>query len=224
MQNKTQIFLKENGKIIIAFIGLFIVAMGGSWILFSFVFKSNIAPVTGSVVNSARSKINPNLPKTESCPINGMKYTAEEKAICSGRRPAIVMVENHVDSRPPEGLSKADFIYETVAEGGITRFAAVFYCGAASGDIKVAPVRSSRFYFINWASEYGDRPLYVHVGGANDFGANGGSKPVGEIDPRVDAIGLLEKIGWRIPGGNDYDASYGGGYPVFFRDLERLGP
>src|SRR5258708_7009986 len=133
------------------------------------------------------------------------------------------MVENHVDSRPPEGLSRADMVYEAVAEGGITRFAAVFYCGAAAGDPPFAPVRSSRFYFINWASEYGDRPLYVHVGGANDFGANGGSKPFGEIDPRVDAIGLLEKIGWRIPGGNDYDASYGGGYPVFFRDLERLG-
>lgn len=34
---------------------------------------------------------------------------------------------------------------------------------------------------------------------------------------------MLEKIGWRIPGGNDYDASYDAGYPIFFRNLERLG-
>src|SRR5258706_13060533 len=220
---KLQTYIKANGRMIGMFTGLFLVAAAASWILFSFVIKGGVSPVTNSRVNSTRSKIKPNLPKTEACPINGMKYTAAEKAIWSGRRPAVIMIENHAESRPVEGLSRADFVYEAVAEGGITRFAAVFYCGAAAGDIKVAPVRSSRFYFINWASEYGDRALYVHVGGANDFGANGGSKPAGEIDPRVDAIGLLEKIGWRIPGGNDYDASYGGGYPVFFRDLERLG-
>src|SRR5260221_10671481 len=190
--NKLQVFMKANGKEIWGFIGLFIVAAGGSWILFSFILGGNgVTPVGNSGVNSTRSKINPNLQKTEACPINGLKYTAEEKSIWSGRRPAVVMVENHVDSSPPEGLSKADMIYEAVAEGGITRFAAVFYCGAAAGDIKVAPVRSSRFYFINFASEYGDRPLYIHVGGANDFGANGGSKPVGEIGPQVYGLGLL---------------------------------
>ncbi len=220
---KLQTYIKANGRMIGMFTGLFLVAAAASWILFSFVIKGGVSPVTNSGVNSTRSKINPNLPKTEACPINGMKYTAAEKAIWSGRRPAVIMIENHAESRPVEGLSRADFVYEAVAEGGITRFAAVFYCGAAAGDIKVAPVRSSRFYFINWASEYGDRPLYVHVGGANDFGANGGSKPAGEIDPRVDAIGLLTKIGWRIPSGNDYDASYDAGYPVFYRDPERLG-
>src|SRR5258708_4177355 len=165
MPSNLQTFFKANGKMIAVFVGLFFVTVGGSWLLFSFVLKGGVAPVSNNGVNSTRSKINPNLPKTEACPINGMKYTAEEKAIWSGRRPAVIMVENHVDSRPPEGLSRADMVYEAVAEGGITRFAAVFYCGAAAGDIKVAPVRSSRFYFINWASEYGDRPLYVHVGG-----------------------------------------------------------
>ena len=206
------------------FIGLFILTVVISWFAFSFIVKSSqVKGVPSKSVVSTRSKINPNLPKTESCPINGLKYTAEEKAIWSGRRPATVMVENHIDSRPPEGLSKADFIYEAVAEGGITRFLSIFYCGAGAEDIKVAPVRSSRVYFINWASEYGDKPLYVHVGGANDFGENGGSKPNGEIDPRVNALGLLEKIGWRTPGGNDYDASYDAGYPIFFRNLERLG-
>jgi len=218
-----QKFMKSKTAMVVFFVGLFLVAVGGSWAIFSFVIKTPSTGVSTKAISGVRSKINPNLPKTEPCPINGMKYTAEEKSIWEGRRPAVVMVENHVDSRPPEGLSRADMVYETVAEGGITRFAAVFYCGTAAGDVKVAPIRSSRFYFINWASEYGDRPLYVHVGGANDFGANGGPKPAGEIDPRVDAIGLLEKIGWRVPGGNDYDASYDAGYPIFFRDPERLG-
>ncbi|HWA52143.1 MAG TPA: DUF3048 domain-containing protein [Patescibacteria group bacterium] len=204
------------------FVVLFVIAVGLSWVLFSFVFKANTPGVNSANVNDARSKI-ASLPKTEPCPINGELYTSEEKSIWNGRRPAFVMVENHVDSRPPNGLSKADWVYEAVAEGGITRFGAVFYCGTAAGDVTVAPVRSSRVYFINSASEYGDRPLYVHVGGANDYGANGGPKPNGEIDPRVDALGLLTQIGWRIPGGNDYDASYDAGYPIFFRNLERLG-
>lgn len=222
-QNKLQKFLQTKAGMAVGFLFLFLVAVGVSWAVFSFVIKPNAPVVTTAGVNKTRSKINPNLPKTEACPINGQLYTAEEKSIWSGRRPAFIMVENHADSRPPNGLSKADWVYETVAEGGITRFGAVFYCGTAAGDVHVAPVRSSRVYFIDWASEYGDRPLYVHVGGANDFGANGGSKPAGEIDSRVDALGLLEKIGWRIPGGNDYDASYDAGYPIFFRDLERLG-
>ncbi len=225
MNSKLQKLMSTKEGMIGLFAGLFIVTIIISWFIFSFVIKlpSQIKSVGSKEVTSARSKINQNLPKTEPCPINGQKYTAEEKAIWSGRRPSIVMIENHVDSRPPEGLSKADFIYEAIAEGGITRFAGVFYCGAVAEDVHVAPIRSSRFYFINWASEYGDRPLYIHVGGANDFGANGGSKPAGEIDPRVNALGILEKIGWRTPGGNDYDASYDAGYPIFFRNLERLG-
>ena len=218
-------FIKANLSIVLGFVGLFLLAVGLSWAVFSFVIKSSVAPVTTSGVGSARSKINANLPKTEACPLNGQKYTTQEKAIWEGRRPATIMVENHADSRPMEGISKADFVYEAIAEGGITRFLVVFYCGAAAGDIKVAPVRSSRVAFINWASEYGDRPLYVHVGGANDYCPNcyGGVKPAGEIDPQVDALGLLEKIGWRVPGGNDYDASYDAGYPIFFRNPERLG-
>src|SRR5258708_729093 len=224
--NKLKVIVKNNSKIILILVGLFVVASLGSWVLFSFLVKSpSVSPVSNSGVGSTRSKINANLPKTEVCPINGQKYTTAEKAIWEGRRPATIMVENHVDSRPQEGISRADFVYEAVAEGGITRFLTVFYCGAAAGDIKVAPVRSSRVYFINWASEYADRPLYVHVGGANDFCPNcyGGVKPSGEIDPEVNALGLLEKIGWRTPGGNDYDASYDAGYPIFFRNPERLG-
>ncbi|HSX48793.1 MAG TPA: DUF3048 domain-containing protein [Candidatus Saccharimonadales bacterium] len=226
--NKVQIqtFFKTNSKLILLFLGLFILSVGGSWALFSFVIKgTSIKPVSTSGVGAVRSKIDPSLPKTEACPINGLKYTTQERSIWEGRRPATIMVENHADSRPPEGLSKADFVYEAVAEGGITRFLGIFYCGVAAGDVKVAPVRSARVYFINWASEYGSNPLYVHVGGANDFCPTcyGGVKAPGTIDPQVDALGLLQNIGWRVPGGNDYDAAYDTGYPIFYRNPERLG-
>src|SRR6266404_6712680 len=110
VQNKLQKFMKTKAGMVAMFVGLFLVAVGVSWVVFSYVISpAGSTGVSNKNVNSTRSKINPNLPKTEACPINGMKYTALEKTIWSGRRPAAIMVENHVDSRPPEGLSRADF-------------------------------------------------------------------------------------------------------------------
>lgn len=188
----------------------------------SFAFFSLSKGGTKSVnVASTRSRIDPNAPKTETCPINGQKYTAAEKSIWEGRRPAAVVVENHLEARPLDGISKADFVYEAVAEGGITRFLAIYYCGTAADNIFVSPPRSARVYYINWASEYGDRPLFVHWGGANDHGENGESKPSGQIDPRVNALGLLEDIGWRVSRGNDIDPVFDSGWPVLTKDASR---
>ncbi len=78
--------------------------------------------------------------------------------------PYAVMIENHVDSRPPAGLSKAQLVYEAEAEGGITRFLAV-YAGTEPIS-RIGPVRSARPYYIDWANEYG--ALYIHCGGSPD--------------------------------------------------------
>lgn len=77
------------------------------------------------------------------------------------QRPLAVMVENSPPARPQSGLDKADIIYEVLAEGGITRFMAIFYGGDAE---KVGPVRSARPYFLARALEY--EALYVHSGGS----------------------------------------------------------
>lgn len=73
-----------------------------------------------------------------------------------------IMIENLKDSRPPSGLDKASVVYEALAEGGITRFLALFPVGGAIPEI--GPVRSARPYYVSWAEEY--HPLYVHVGGS----------------------------------------------------------
>ncbi len=74
-----------------------------------------------------------------------------------------VMIENHPDARPQYGLSSASFVYEAIAEGGITRFLAIFGSHDAS---KVGPVRSARTYYADWCNEYDC--YYAHVGGAQD--------------------------------------------------------
>jgi hypothetical protein len=58
------------------------------------------------------------------------------------RRPALyVKVENSAAARPQTGLGVADVVYEAVAEGGITRFAAIFQ---GTDPVVVGPVRSVR--------------------------------------------------------------------------------
>lgn len=76
--------------------------------------------------------------------------------------PVAVMIENLDTTRPQAGLQAANVVYEALAEGGITRFMAIY----ATGDEieRIGPVRSARPYFINWAEEY--QGLYVHLGGS----------------------------------------------------------
>jgi hypothetical protein len=82
-------------------------------------------------------------------------------------RPIAVMVENHPDARPQSGLSQADLVYEAVAEGGITRFMAVYQTKAPAN---IGPIRSARTYFATLADELG--AVYAHVGGNSDVLAN----------------------------------------------------
>jgi hypothetical protein len=130
------------------------------------------------------------------------------------------MIENQIDARPQSGLSLADVVYEAVAEGGITRFMGVFYCGAQADVARVAPVRSARIYFVNIAAEY-NQPIYMHVGGANC----GRDEATGQCvsNPKSFAIEELAKLGWRKPKGNDFDTTSDIGYPVLLRDYNRLG-
>lgn len=74
-----------------------------------------------------------------------------------------VMIENLTSSRPPSGLDKASLVYEALAEGGITRFMAIYPVGTDVPEI--GPVRSARLYYIPYAEEL-NRALYVHVGGS----------------------------------------------------------
>jgi len=198
---------------------LYFVSAGGSYLAFSSMNSTNsdtalVSPeaMTDEETAAVRSRVNPGEPKTVSCPINGEMFTKSEEQIWATRRPLAVMIENHVDARPQSGLSNADVVYETLAEGGITRFMGIYYCGAAGGDVEVGPVRSARTYFLDWVSEYGENPIYAHVGGGNCNKETGSGCANGA---KADAIGQIAKYGWRFY--NDIDGLYIG-LPVFKRD------
>jgi hypothetical protein len=76
-------------------------------------------------------------------------------------RPIAVVVENHNQARPQSGLTDADIIYETLAEGGITRFLAIFQTHQPK---EIGPIRSARPYFNFLANSW--RAVYAHVGGS----------------------------------------------------------
>lgn len=74
-----------------------------------------------------------------------------------------LMVENSDFARPQAGLSQAGVVFEAIAEGGITRFMAL-YQDTSPGNI--GPIRSARPYYLQWALGF-DASL-AHVGGSPD--------------------------------------------------------
>lgn len=74
-------------------------------------------------------------------------------------RPILVLVENHRDARPQSGLIHADIVYEILAEGEITRFAAVFHSEQPE---VIGPIRSLRPYYAEIGA--GWDAMIVHAG------------------------------------------------------------
>ncbi|MGA2967960.1 MAG: DUF3048 domain-containing protein [Candidatus Levyibacteriota bacterium] len=196
---------KNTVVVIITAVILYVLAASASYLFFAkaspqIVSSPLPAPATGT---NGTLVFNNSLPKTQACPINGALYSKQQEQWWQKHRPLGVMIENSIDARPQSGLSGADTIYEAVAEGGITRFLAIFYCQDAG---EVGPVRSARTYYVDFMSEYGDSPLYAHVGGANQPGP-------------ADALTQLTTYGWT--GYNDLN-QFSIGFPTFWRDYGRL--
>lgn len=201
---------------------LYLASAGISYAAFRYL--GGVAPglISPVPVEEARLRVDLAAPKTETCPLNGKMFTKGEKEIWEGRRPLGIMIENHAEARPQSGLSRADIIYEAVAEGGITRFLAIYFCGGSAQDVLVGPVRSARIYYLDFISEYGDSPLYVHVGGANNFSGSG------ETHLKARALEKIADLGWRLYNDIDHasigarESTFTDGSLTFWRDYERL--
>lgn len=118
-----------------------------------FVFKSDSDSSTETNTNTSQDQS-----KTMRRAVDGVEVEKEYANLF----PWAVMIENLASTRPQSGLSSAGVVYEALAEGGITRFLAIFATNENVGDM--GPVRSARPYFVDWAAEYNG--MYVHVGGS----------------------------------------------------------
>ncbi len=72
-----------------------------------------------------------------------------------------IMIENSPDARPQSGLKNSGIVFEAVAEGGITRFLALYQDEQPS---LIGPVRSVRPYYVDWVAAF-DASI-AHVGGS----------------------------------------------------------
>lgn len=105
-----------------------------------------------------------------------------------------VQIENSPDARPQAGLYEAGIITEAIAEGGITRFNALYMEHRPE---RIGPIRSLRPYYIDFFWPY-DAAI-VHAGGS------------GEALAQVRSLGLK-------------DIDHGPNAATFYRDSRRYAP
>ncbi|MCL2530266.1 MAG: DUF3048 domain-containing protein [Coriobacteriia bacterium] len=134
-----------------------------------------------------------------------------------GARPLCVKIENSRESRPQFGISRADVVYESISEGGITRFNCIFQSTLPED---VGPVRSARNSDISIVPQYqgimiysGANPVVMYQMGIAGLpvlteGASGFH--------RVDFMSAPHNLFYYLPGG--YADAGGMGIPMILSD------
>lgn len=145
--------LSTKQKIILILAAAVIVA--GAVIGAYFLFSSEPAPVP-TVVKKEQPKEEPK-PTTVASNLTGLQVdpSVNERPVTA------IMIENSTDARPQSGLTQAGVVFEAIAEGGITRFVALFQDTEPD---YIGPVRSARPYYIQWM--LGFDAAYAHAGGS----------------------------------------------------------
>lgn len=93
-------------------------------------------------------------------PLTGVENMAKDATLI---KPVAIMINNIETAWGVQAsLSKADVIYETFVEGGITRLLAVYKDIRTVGNDKIGSLRSGRFSYVDLATGMGAQ--YVHAG------------------------------------------------------------
>ena len=157
--------LTKNKSVLISLgVLLLVIAVGGAVWLGASVFsgKLNDWDANKNTNGSALENENANEAAVNLVPrrIDGVLVPEDE----SNFYPTAIIVENLTAARPQSGLDKAQIVYEALAEGGITRFLAIYARGHTAEVPQIGPVRSARPYYLDWTEELG--AMFVHIGGS----------------------------------------------------------
>lgn len=112
-----------------------------------------------------------------------------------------VMIENSPDARPQAGLANAGFVFEAIAEGGITRFLALYQDTSAD---YIGPVRSVRPYYLDVVASF-DAAI-AHVGGSPDALAKIKAMNIKDLD-QFSNPNAYERVNTRFAPHNVYTSS-----------------
>jgi hypothetical protein len=143
------------------------------------------------------NQANPAKPTTVQSKMTGLQVAPEvnEKQVTG------VMIENSPDARPQSGLLQAGFVFEAIAEGGITRFLALYQDTTAD---YIGPVRSVRPYYLDVVASY-DAAI-AHVGGSPDALAKIKAMGIKDLD-QFQNPGAYERVRNRAAPHNVYTSS-----------------
>lgn len=154
--NKFTHWIKTHKKLAIFFAILLVVIVGaGTATALYFINAKQPAPQVSTPVEQPKPAPEP--PKYYS-PLTGelVKEEAATKQAVTG-----IMIENSPEARPQSGLKQAGVVFEAIAEGGITRFLALYQQEKPQ---LIGPVRSVRPYYIDWVAAF--NASVAHVGGS----------------------------------------------------------
>ncbi|HWT56201.1 MAG TPA: DUF3048 domain-containing protein [Candidatus Microsaccharimonas sp.] len=140
-----------------AIIAAVILLLGGAGAAVWSMTHRSVKPVANHIVKKVVPK--PVAPTTVPSTLSGLQVAPD----VNDRPVTGVMIENSLDARPQSGLDQASVVFEAVAEGGVTRFMALFQDTQPD---YIGPVRSARPYYIQWCMSFDCS--YAHVGGSPD--------------------------------------------------------
>lgn len=180
-QKKKFLFIAAGGVVaLLAIVGIVAAALSG---------PNEATPTATPTATLAPTPTPTPVPLTMKSNLDGVEVATE----LATRHPLAVMIENTPDTRPQAGLGQASIVYEAIAEGGITRFMALYTHTVPE---KVGPVRSARPVYIDYAEEYTPgSAYYAHVGGSPD----GLSKIKGDGVYDLDQFSIGTKAFQRFP-------------------------
>lgn len=111
-----------------------------------------------------------------------------------------IQIENSPDARPQSGLYDAGIVFEAIAEGGITRFNALFL---ETKPVYIGPIRSVRPYYVDLMLPFD--PSFVHAGGSAQGLAKVRKLKVKDIDHGANAD-AFQRISSRYAPHNLYSS------------------
>lgn len=144
--------LTKKQKIITVIVGFLLLVGIASGVLLALSGDKASAP---TVNKSSKAKVVK--PTTEPSKLSGLPVKPE----LNKRGVTGVMIENSLDARPQAGIIDAGVVFEAIAEGGITRFLALFQDTQPDS---IGPVRSVRPYYLDWLQGF-SAPI-AHAGGS----------------------------------------------------------
>jgi len=149
----------KKSLVILCSILAFIVLGGGFFTWWTQFRNPSDVALPEDVITQNNTEDTEKKPTTKQSPLTGREVAIAD----ADRAVTAVMIENSLEARPQSGLYEADMVFEAIAEGGITRFLALYQ---ESQPKAIGPIRSARPYYVEWARTFD--AAYVHAGGSDD--------------------------------------------------------